>query len=181
MLFEAQLHLPRKPLSHLQVINSSSFSGATAFFDPIGWKTSPCFFHPNEVGSSLERFFLLWCKGCWISRIQIFADEGQEARSRIRRPSSAKIFRTMLGKLVKGKLQPKRLGPTTGAAEMHSLRAYWQLQEWKNLSRLYPTLFGWNNHGEVFHPIGSKKAVAPEKLLEFITCKCERGRRGRCT
>ena len=81
----------------------------------------------------------------------------------------------------KGRLQPERLVPTTGAAEMHALRVYWQLQEWKNLSRLDPSSFGWKKHGEVFHPIGSKKAVAPEKLLEFITCKCEKGCRGRCS
>ena len=67
----------------------------------------------------------------------------------------------------KGKFQPKKLGPTTGSAEMHSLRAYWQLQECKSLSRLDSSSFGWKKHGEVFHPIGSKKLWLQKNCLSL--------------
>ena len=81
----------------------------------------------------------------------------------------------------KGRLQPERLGPTTGAAEMHALRVFWQLQEWSSLISLEPALYGWKKSENKFIPIGTLKEIAPGKLLQFVVCKCEKGCTGKCS
>ena len=65
----------------------------------------------------------------------------------------------------KGKLYPERLPPTQGAAEMHVLRVYWQFQEWESLSYLEPLGFGWEKVGNMYHPIGTLSAIAPQPYL----------------
>ena len=81
----------------------------------------------------------------------------------------------------KGKLYPERLPPTQGAAKMHALRVYWNCHEWYSLSECNLSGFGWKKVGTLYHPIGTLKSVGTEKLLNFISCRCEKGCRGRCS
>ena len=71
-------------------------------------------------------------------------------------------------------MRPERLPPTEGAAH----RAYLQLQEWITLSSLNPLLYGWKKENNTVVPIGTLLPIAPDMLLNFIACKCEKGCRG---
>ena len=85
----------------------------------------------------------------------------------------------------KGKVQPERLPPTEGAVEQHSLRSYLQIQDWMSLecTSLDPKEFGWqrNTPEECYEPIGTTDAIAPDKLLNLISCGCKTGCNHQCS
>ena len=64
---------------------------------------------------------------------------------------------------------------------MHALRVYWQFQEWANLSHLDPSQHGWKKVNNEYYPIGALNDIAPEGLFNFISCKWEKGCRGKCS
>lgn len=63
------------------------------------------------------------------------------------------------------------LPPTEDACNLHSLRAYHQIQEWLGNS-LPPLEYGWKNIGEELHPIPTTLEPAPKSLIELQTCGC---------
>ena len=64
------------------------------------------------------------------------------------------------------------LPPTCAAAEQRSYRAYHTVQQSQG-NYVNPTDFGWMADGNDIVPIPTKRAVAPEKLLELISCGCK--------
>ena len=72
-------------------------------------------------------------------------------------------------------VQPKTLPPTSAAAKHHSLRVYFQVQQWKGNKSLNPEEWGWKVHEGTMVPISTDRAPAPPELLEAIRCKCRTG------
>ena len=74
-------------------------------------------------------------------------------------------------------LDPQKLPPTERAAYYHSLRVHLQIIVWKKLLNghddLNPQQWGWRLDGGVLIPIMTDLDAAPERLLEFVRCKCK--------
>lgn len=62
------------------------------------------------------------------------------------------------------------LPPTTAAAKQHSFRTYLTVQEWMGRS-LQPTAWGWKLN-EILTPIETDRPIAPDTLLNMISCGC---------
>ena len=72
-------------------------------------------------------------------------------------------------------IEPQKLPPTSAAAKYHSLRVYYQVQEWKGLcNQLAPTDWGWHIVDEMYVPLQTDIQPAPKSLLEVIRCACKR-------
>lgn len=72
------------------------------------------------------------------------------------------------------------LPPTKGAAEQHSFRVYLQIQLWL-ANHLLPDQWGWTRgENDSLFPVTTIDAVAPEKILNSIFCRCTTGCGGRC-
>eukprot|EP00745_Piridium_sociabile_P030469 TRINITY_DN50548_c0_g2_i3.p1 TRINITY_DN50548_c0_g2~~TRINITY_DN50548_c0_g2_i3.p1 ORF type:complete len:545 (+),score=119.14 TRINITY_DN50548_c0_g2_i3:414-2048(+) len=73
-------------------------------------------------------------------------------------------------------LHPKKLPPTSSAAKFHSMRTYFQVQEWLHLSQdschLEPQDWGWEVQNGVMFPVLNDIDVAPEALLHVVRCNC---------
>ena len=73
--------------------------------------------------------------------------------------------------------QPCKLPPTSAAAKFHSVKTYFQVQEWMNLKQeefhLNPMDWGWDVVQSVMLPIFTDIAAAPEDLLNVIRCNCK--------
>ena len=73
------------------------------------------------------------------------------------------------------------LPPTSSASREHSLCVYFQLQLWLQTPRLNAVVsisaheWGWERKDGVLYPIGSRKPVAPDELLQMISCGCKTG------
>ena len=80
-------------------------------------------------------------------------------------------------------VQPQSLPPTSASSQYHSLRAYYQIQDWKdNCEGLDPVIYGWKMTGELLLPIMTNLEPAPKKLLETVYCSCKAGcNTRRCT
>lgn len=74
-----------------------------------------------------------------------------------------------------GVIRPEGLPPTDSAAGNHSLRAFLQLQDWLCLQSmsLNPLDYGWIQTAFGYEPIAMTGAMAPDKLLKFISCSCK--------
>lgn len=71
-------------------------------------------------------------------------------------------------------VKPQSLPPTSAAAKYHSLRVYFQVQEWKgSVSELHPTDWGWQECDGGFVPLQTSLPPAPEHLLKVIRCNCQ--------
>ena len=67
--------------------------------------------------------------------------------------------------------QPKTLPPTSAAAKLHSLRVYYQAQEWKGArDGLLPEQWGWRESEEMFVPVTTDLLPVPDDLLCIIRC-----------
>lgn len=66
------------------------------------------------------------------------------------------------------------LPPTAGAAKQHSFRVYHQVQLWLG-NELPPELWGWKCVQNRLVPITTEDAVAPDKVLNLIFCRCATG------
>ncbi len=76
--------------------------------------------------------------------------------------------------IAKGVFKPEKLPPTSGTAIQHALRAYLQYHDWLLLDSqtLDPTEYGWT-YTTTYEPVGSHQSIAPESLLQFISCNCQ--------
>ena len=74
-------------------------------------------------------------------------------------------------------LQPNKLPPTSAAAKFHSLRTYFQVQEWLHLGStetiLDPVDWGWEEKGGMLLTVYTDIAVAHDNLLQIITWNCK--------
>lgn len=69
--------------------------------------------------------------------------------------------------------------PTAAAARQHSLRVYFQVQQWLG-NLLPPVLWGWKATKNGLLPLPTDKPPAPDKLMQSISCKCRTDCGGRC-
>ena len=72
-------------------------------------------------------------------------------------------------------IHPKTLPPTSAAAKYHSLRVYFQVNEWKGRgTELNPLDWGWKKSrtGSLM-PMLTDLPPAPDALLKMIRCSCQ--------
>ena len=74
-------------------------------------------------------------------------------------------------------IDPSKLPPCGSSANQHTLRAYFQCMDWRNLDPFPsdPSSWGWKFESEMYSPIQSSKECAPVDLLQFVRCKCKTG------
>lgn len=72
-----------------------------------------------------------------------------------------------------------KLPPTDANLELHVLRAHLQMLLWKAADQRDPPLeagnianFGWNIEGSTITPAVSTAPVAPQALLDVVSCSC---------
>ena len=71
-------------------------------------------------------------------------------------------------------IEAKSLPPTSAAAKYHSLRVYYQVQEWKGtVDRQVPQDWGWKDSEWGLIPVLSDLPPAPQELLQVIRCCCK--------
>ena len=63
------------------------------------------------------------------------------------------------------------LPPTSAAAREHSLRAFYQVQQWRGVN-LNPLCWGWKIVNGYLRPIPTSNIAAPEQLLHLVSCSC---------
>ena len=69
---------------------------------------------------------------------------------------------------------PTSLPPTKAACKQHSLRVYFQVQTWKQLSiKSDPKGWGWEVVEKKLWPVYTDKPPAPDELLKIIRCGCK--------
>eukprot|EP00794_Sanderia_malayensis_P014567 gene14567-16069_t len=67
-----------------------------------------------------------------------------------------------------------QLPPTSDAAKFHSLRVYFQVQNWlSNDCHHNAENWGWVNKSEKLFPITTSLPPTPAKFLEMIKCACK--------
>ena len=70
-------------------------------------------------------------------------------------------------------IQPQTLPPTSAAAKCHSLRVYYQVQQWKARGDdLLPEEWGWEESEGTLVPVTSDLWAASDDLLRIIQCNC---------
>lgn len=69
-------------------------------------------------------------------------------------------------------IEPQNLPPTAGATMYHSLRVYFQVQQWKGVRNLLPENWGWRVIDGKLLPIMTDLQPASEELLHIIRCNC---------
>jgi len=64
---------------------------------------------------------------------------------------------------------------TASATQYHSLRVYFQVQQWLGLSdtSLQPQCWGWKLSSGKLFPVYMDKAPAPSELLQIVRCSCK--------
>ena len=67
-------------------------------------------------------------------------------------------------------IQPQTLPPTSAAAKFHSLRVYFQVQQWKGTrDGVLPEEWGWReSEDEILVPVTTDLLPAPDDLLRII-------------
>ena len=71
-------------------------------------------------------------------------------------------------------VQPQTLPPTLAAAKFHSLRVFYQVQQWKGSSNeLVPQDWGWKESEGLLVSVATDLLPAPEELLHIIRCNCQ--------
>lgn len=63
------------------------------------------------------------------------------------------------------------LPPTEAAAQQHSLRVYFQVQQWLG-NENDPEQWGWKKTKSGLQPVPTLQPPAPEAVLKLISCKC---------
>ena len=73
----------------------------------------------------------------------------------------------------------KKLPPTDVNLQLHVLQAHLQMQLWKAADQCHPpaesqdiTKFGWSIEESIVTPVISRAAVAPQALLDVVSCSC---------
>lgn len=72
------------------------------------------------------------------------------------------------------------LPPTEAAAQQHTLRVYFQVQEWLG-NKKDPEQWGWKKTKEGLVPIPTLLPPAPEAVLKLISCKCKKTCQTNCS
>ena len=72
-------------------------------------------------------------------------------------------------------VEAKSLPPTRAATKFHSLRVYFQIQEWKGRNQLKPDEWGWKLSDGKLQPIKTDLPAGPVNLLAIIRCNCTSG------
>ena len=68
------------------------------------------------------------------------------------------------------------LPPTSGSAKFHSLRVYYQVQQWKGeTGHLNPKQWGWEIINDQLMPMKTDMLPAPKDLLHIFRCNCKTG------
>lgn len=68
------------------------------------------------------------------------------------------------------------LPPTTASAKFHSLRVYYQVQEWRGeTGHLDPEEWGWEIINHQLMPVKTDMPPAPKDLLRMFRCNCKTG------
>lgn len=71
-------------------------------------------------------------------------------------------------------VKPQSLPPTSAAAKYHSLRVYFQVQQWKGSGdELLPVEWGWRESDGGLMPVLTDLPPAPDELLRVIRCNCQ--------
>ena len=78
-------------------------------------------------------------------------------------------------------LSPKMFGPTSDAASLHLMCAYYQIQAWKGRTDLELSELGWMLKNDFTLPVPMTKALGPSNILKVIRCSCQGDCTGRCT
>ena len=88
-----------------------------------------------------------------------------------------KTFLNKVASSTSSHVEPRCLPPTEDACSFHSLRVYLQVQEWKGISNVQPTEYGWAlaKDRTSFIPVKTSLPIAPEYLLKLIRCLCKTG------
>ena len=71
-------------------------------------------------------------------------------------------------------LKPESLPPTSAAAKQHSYRTLHTVQQWLG-NNFNPTEWGWALTDDILVPVGTDQPVAPECLLNMVSCGCKAG------
>ena len=70
-------------------------------------------------------------------------------------------------------VQPQNLPPTSATATYHSLRVYFQVQQWKGVdATMSMTEWEWKSCEGLLVPVITRLPPAPEALLHVISCDC---------
>lgn len=70
----------------------------------------------------------------------------------------------------------KDLPPTSASAKFHSLRVYYQVQEWRGeTGHLDPEKWGWEITNQQLMPVQTDMPPAPKDLLRIFRCNCKTG------
>lgn len=80
---------------------------------------------------------------------------------------------------LKSKFELASLPPTSAAARQHSLRTYLQVQQWQGIN-LNPTDWGWKLSAGTLQPVPTLVNVAPDELLNMVSCNCKTGCKQAC-
>ncbi|CAK8688755.1 unnamed protein product [Clavelina lepadiformis] len=80
-------------------------------------------------------------------------------------------------------VDPALLPPSPRTAYHHGLRVYHQLKVWRTLSNsdLKPLSWGWQKKDDMFSPVMTDVAAAPEDVLKIIRCSCKGSCNRRCS
>ena len=73
---------------------------------------------------------------------------------------------------LKSTFQLESLPPTSAAAKQHSYGTYLTVQNWMGNS-LSPTEWGWRLYDGALEPVETEKPVAPDSLLNMVSCGCK--------
>ena len=73
----------------------------------------------------------------------------------------------------KSLVQPEVLPPSSAAAKYHSLRVYYQVQEWMGRRDISAESWGWNRKNNKYAPVLTDRPPAPNELLEIVRCNCK--------
>jgi hypothetical protein len=71
-------------------------------------------------------------------------------------------------------IHPNMLPPTSAAMKYHSLRVFYQVQQWKG-NALEANDWGWKTSDGKMKPVHSDLDAAPQALLELVRCTCKSG------
>ena len=69
-------------------------------------------------------------------------------------------------------VQVHTLPPTAAAARYHSMRVYYQVQEWIGQAELDPQQWGWDLVDGKLNPTTTDLPPAPQELLKIVHCNC---------
>jgi len=73
------------------------------------------------------------------------------------------------------------LPPTSDAAEQHTYRTYYQIQNWLGNKEISATDWGWILTDNMLYAVHSKKPPAPEEVINLVSCNCKKACKNNCS